>query len=70
MSQPIGVLALRIWRNDQGEIRARILTKLDVVDATLAEISYQKSVVEIDAAVATWTRRFVSFSNASRITQQ
>jgi hypothetical protein len=62
MSQPVGVLALRIWRGERGEIRARVSTKLDVVDATPAEFSHHASVEEIDAAVAEWVRRYAALT--------
>lgn len=58
MSQPVGVLALRIWRSERGEIRARISAKLDVADATPAEVSYFETPEEIDAAVEAWVRRY------------
>jgi hypothetical protein len=60
MSQPVGVLALRIWRSDQGETRARISTKLDVADATAPEVAYFTTVDELDEAVAVWVRRFAA----------
>lgn len=65
MSQPVGVLALRIWRSERGETRARISAKLDVADATPAEVSYYASPEEIDAAVAAWVRRCVAASERS-----
>lgn len=52
------MLALRIWRSERGETRARVSAKLDVADATPAEVSYFESLAEIDAAVAAWVRRY------------
>jgi hypothetical protein len=62
MSEPVGVLALRIWRGDEGEIRARVSAKMDVADATPAELSHHASVEEIDAAVAAWIRRYAALT--------
>jgi hypothetical protein len=62
MSELVGVLALRIWRGEEGEIRAQVSAKLDVVDATPAELSHHSSVEEIDAAVAEWVRRYAALT--------
>ena len=58
MSQPVGVLAVRIWRTEQGEIRARMSAKLDVADASPAEVTYYVVAEEIDAAVRAWVNRY------------
>jgi hypothetical protein len=63
MSQPVGVLALRIWRDEDGEIRARVMAKLDALDPTAAETSHHSSTDAIDAAVASWVRRYFAFTN-------
>lgn len=69
MSQPVGVLALRIWRSEKGEIRARVSARLDVADATTAHVSYCTSPQEIDAVVSVWVRRCVaSQSDGARST--
>lgn len=62
MSELVGVLALRIWRGEEGEIRARVSAKLDVADTTPAELSHHASVEEIDAAVAGWVRRYAALT--------
>jgi hypothetical protein len=62
MSELVGVLALRIWRGEAGELRARVSAKLDVADATPAELSHHASVEEIDAAVAAWVRRYAGLT--------
>lgn len=65
MSQPVGVLALRIWRNEQGETRARMSAKLDVADGNAAEVTYYVAPDEIDAAVRAWVRRYTDSARLS-----
>ena len=65
MSQPVGVLAVRIWRSEQGETRARVSAKLDVADASPAEVTYHVVAEEIDAAVRAWVNRYVASTRPS-----
>jgi hypothetical protein len=58
MNQPVGVLALRIWRTEDGDIRARVTAMLDVANPAPANISYYASTDELEAAVASWVERF------------
>jgi hypothetical protein len=62
MTEQVGVLALRIWRGEAGELRARVSAKLDVADAAPAELSHHASVEEVDAAVAEWVRRYAALT--------
>ena len=66
MTQSAGVLALRLWWTDQGELKARLMTKLDVVDSTPAEISYLASVAQVDIAVSTWIRRYIESTSMTK----
>jgi hypothetical protein len=61
----VGVLAVRIWRGEQGETRARVSSKLDVADASPAEVTYCAIGEEIDAAVRSWVDRYVAFTHPS-----
>lgn len=59
MTQRVGVLAVRIWRSERGETRARVSTKLDVTDPSPATVTYLRP-DEIDAAVRDWVNRYVA----------
>ena len=62
MTQPVGVLAVRIWRDESGGIRARVMAKLNVLDQSAAETSYYSSPDAINAAVALWVHRYEAFT--------
>jgi hypothetical protein len=59
MTQAVGVLAVRIWRNERGETRARVSAKLDVADPSAPTVTYL-SPDEIDAAVREWVDRYAA----------
>jgi hypothetical protein len=58
MTQTLGILALRIWRNESGQLRASVSAKFDAADSTAPKISYYTSAGELDAAVAAWVQRY------------
>lgn len=66
MNQSSGVLALRLWRTDQGELQARLMTKLDVADSAPAETSYLGSVAQVDVAVSKWIRTYVESTSITK----
>ena len=67
MTQPVGVLAVRIWRDENGGIRARVMAKLNVLDPTPAETSHHSSPDAINGAVASWVRRYGAFTSDTAV---
>lgn len=51
MTRPVGVLALRIWRNEANQLRARVSANLDAADSTAPEISHYSSTRKPDSAM-------------------
>ena len=66
MTHSVGVLALRLWWTDQGELKARVITKLDVADSTSAEISYPASMAQVDVAVSKWVRKYLESTSMTK----
>jgi hypothetical protein len=69
MTNPVGVLAVRIWRDDSGEICTRVMAKLDVLDTGAPEVSFHSSAGEINSVVASWFRRYAALPTATRATR-
>lgn len=59
MTQGVGVLAVRIWRSDRGETRARVSAKLDAADTSPPTVTYLQP-DEIEAAVRDWVDRYTA----------
>jgi hypothetical protein len=58
MHHPVGALAVKIWRDGDGEIRARVETKLDVADGSLPRFSHHTSVAAVITSVESWLREY------------
>jgi hypothetical protein len=54
MSQPVGILTVQIWRSEQGELQARVSSKLDAMDSSPLDPIPCTSLDEITAEVAAW----------------
>lgn len=58
MHHPVGALAVKIWRDGDGEIRARVESKLDVADGSLPISSHPTSSAAVVATVESWLRAY------------
>jgi hypothetical protein len=58
MHHPVGALAIKIWRDGDGEIRARVETKIDVVDGSPPVSSHHTSAAAVVASVESWLREY------------
>lgn len=66
MHHPVGALAVKIWRDGDGEIRARVETKLDVADGSLPVTSHHTSATAVVASVESWLREYEEFTAGPR----
>jgi hypothetical protein len=64
MVQPVGVLAVRIWRDESGQLRSRVMAKLDLSDERESEVSYFSSVENITTTVISWWQRYAALTDS------
>jgi len=66
MHHPVGALAVKIWRDGDGAILARIETKLDVADGSVPVTSHHTSSASVVASVQSWLREYETFTEGPR----